>query len=162
VREDATGKSTLPTLLRAVLLALSGRSGYHRGFDSICSKGSAHAGRPKCLYPRRETPAATGVQGTRSSGMPLTAFQKRVAHVLAANRNPEDYIAGGAAINRTDSSLRFSKDLDIFHDEVRGAHEEAARSIAVSAEADERTLLGSGYAVEWLHRSEGHYRALVT
>jgi hypothetical protein len=32
--------------------------------------------------------------------MPLTSFQSGVARVLAANRNPESYVAGGAVINR--------------------------------------------------------------
>ena len=48
--------------------------------------------------------------------MPLTAFQREVALLLAGQRNPESYIAGGAAINRSDSSLRYSDDLDLFHD----------------------------------------------
>jgi hypothetical protein len=86
--------------------------------------------------------------------MPLTAFQREVAHLLAANRNPESHIAGGAAINRADTSLRFSEDLDIFHD--------AAESVALSALADEGVLRQAGYTVQWVHRHEGHFRAIVT
>src|SRR5208282_410560 len=48
--------------------------------------------------------------------MPLTPFQKGVARVLIANRTPESHIAGGAVINRAETGLRFSDDLDIFHD----------------------------------------------
>jgi hypothetical protein len=44
--------------------------------------------------------------------MPLTAFQRTVARLLAGNRNPESHLAGGAVINRADASLRFSDDLD--------------------------------------------------
>ena len=46
--------------------------------------------------------------------MPLTPFQREVARVLATNRNPESHIAGGAVINRGESGLRISDDLDIW------------------------------------------------
>jgi len=85
--------------------------------------------------------------------MPLTAFQKEVARVLAAHRNPESYLAGGTAINRGDASLRYSNDLDLFHD--------AAESVAVCAEADAQELLGRGYSVKWLLRQPGFFRAQV-
>jgi hypothetical protein len=71
--------------------------------------------------------------------MPLTPFQREVARLLAANRNPESHVAGGAAINRTSDALRFSEDLDIFHD--------VADSVRTSAELDERTLRERGYSV---------------
>jgi len=86
--------------------------------------------------------------------MPLTAFQKEVAALLAANRNPESHLAGGTAINRADDSPRYSNDLDLFHD--------AAESVAICAEADGRTLLERNFAVEWLHRQRGFYRAKVS
>jgi hypothetical protein len=86
--------------------------------------------------------------------MPLTPFQKQVARLLAAHRNPESHIAGGAAINRSEDSLRYSDDLDIFHD--------AAESVAVYSEVDATTLRGAGYSVEWRLRQPGFYRALVT
>ncbi len=38
--------------------------------------------------------------------MPLTAFQRVVARLLAAHRNPDSHLAGGAVINREDSSFR--------------------------------------------------------
>jgi hypothetical protein len=43
--------------------------------------------------------------------MPLTSFQSGVARLLAANRNPESYVAGGAVINRGEAGLRLSDDL---------------------------------------------------
>ncbi len=85
--------------------------------------------------------------------MPLTPFQKEVARVLIANRTPESHLAGGAVINRGESSLRYSEDLDIFHDVVA--------SVAASAEADAKALQGAGYSVEWALRSEGFFRAEV-
>jgi hypothetical protein len=48
--------------------------------------------------------------------MPLTDFQRGVARLIAANRKPESHIAGGAVINRGESALCISKDLDIFQD----------------------------------------------
>jgi len=86
--------------------------------------------------------------------MPLTAFQREVARVLARNRNPDSHIAGGAAINRGEAGLRFSDDLDIFHD--------TAANVAVSAELDEKALLGAGYSVDWKIRKEGLFRADVS
>ena len=85
--------------------------------------------------------------------MPLTPFQKEVARLLAANRNPESHLAGGAAINRGEGTPRFSDDLDIFHD--------VAASVIASAEADAKTLRGAGYSVEWALRGEGFHRATV-
>lgn len=82
--------------------------------------------------------------------MPLTPFQKQVARLLAANRNPDSHIAGGAAINRGESSLRYSDDHD------------AAESVAVYAERDGTNLREAGYSVDWRLRQPGFYRALVT
>lgn len=85
--------------------------------------------------------------------MPLTAFQKEVARILAVNRNPESHIAGGAVINRGDSGLRISDDFDIFHD--------AAESVATSAEIDGQSLQKAGYSVHWILRGEGIVKAEV-
>ncbi|MBY0524999.1 MAG: hypothetical protein K2R98_16455 [Gemmataceae bacterium] len=86
--------------------------------------------------------------------MPLTEFQKAVARVLAANRNPESYVAGGAVINRGPAGLRISDDLDIFHD--------VAARVVESASADEKSLQAAGYAVTWTLRGEGIVKAVVT
>ena len=85
--------------------------------------------------------------------MPLTAFQKDVARILAANRNPESHVAGGTVINRTDASLRYSNDLNLFHD--------VAASVAVFAEADAQELLKQGLSLEWQLRQPGLHRAQV-
>jgi hypothetical protein len=85
--------------------------------------------------------------------MPLTPFQREVARLLIANRTPESYLAGGAVLNRRETDLRFSNDLDIFHD--------IAASVAVSAEADAKVLQSAGYSVEWTIRNDGFFRAEV-
>ncbi|AGA28612.1 hypothetical protein [Singulisphaera acidiphila] len=85
--------------------------------------------------------------------MPLTPFQKGVARILATNRNPESHVAGGAVINRGETGLRFSDDIDIFHD--------IAASVASSAKADEKSLQLAGYLVKWNRRTEGFFSAEV-
>jgi hypothetical protein len=86
--------------------------------------------------------------------MPLTPFQKGVARLLIANRTPESHIAGGAVINRAETGLRYSEDLDIFHD--------VAASVAASAEADAKVLQEAGYSLAWAMRNEGFFRAEVS
>jgi hypothetical protein len=86
--------------------------------------------------------------------MPLTASQKKVVRVIFANRTPESHIAGGAVINRSESGLRYSDDLDIFHD--------VAANVAASAAADAKALEGAGYSVAWTVRNEGFFQAQVT
>jgi Nucleotidyl transferase AbiEii toxin, Type IV TA system len=85
--------------------------------------------------------------------MPLTPFQREVAQLLAAHRNPESHVAGGAVINRSNSSPRYSEDLDIFHD--------VAQSVAICAEADAEALRTQGYDVGWVLRQPGFFRAEV-
>src|SRR5215475_1593848 len=85
--------------------------------------------------------------------MPLTPFQRGVARILAKSRNPESYVAGGAALNRGESGLRISEDLDIFHD--------AAASVVLSAETDGNALRDAGYDIDWTLRSEGIFNATV-
>ena len=48
--------------------------------------------------------------------MPLTEFQKELTKLLAQNRSEESFLAGGTAIHFEANSLRFSQDLDYFHD----------------------------------------------
>lgn len=48
--------------------------------------------------------------------MPLTPFQSEVALLLAKNRSFESHLAGGAALHFEPLSLRYSQDLDYFHD----------------------------------------------
>lgn len=85
--------------------------------------------------------------------MPLTPFQQELLKLLAANRSPDSFMAGGTVLNATADSLRFSKDLDIFHD--------AQASVLECAERDAETLRGHGCAVEWLRRFETFHRARV-
>jgi hypothetical protein len=85
--------------------------------------------------------------------MPLTPFQKEVLRLLAKQRHPDSFVAGGAVIHRADSSPRYSEDLDVFHD--------AAESVERCADADAALLVAQGYAVEWLLRQTALHRADV-
>ncbi len=51
--------------------------------------------------------------------MPLTALQGEVLRLLAGNRKPDSYLAGGGALHAAPNSIRFSQDLDFFHDSER-------------------------------------------
>ncbi len=74
--------------------------------------------------------------------------------IIAANRSEESYLAGATVLHRHENSIRFSQDVDLFHD----LHEQ----IALSAEQDGRLLADAGCGVEWILRTPGFYRASVT
>jgi hypothetical protein len=86
--------------------------------------------------------------------MPITEFQNIILRAIAKNRSPENYLAGATVIHRADNSPRYSQDLDFFHD--------LEQIVAQSAESDAKTLIESGYEVEWLLRTSTFYRALVS
>jgi len=71
--------------------------------------------------------------------MPLTKLQSHVLRLLAAERSPDSYIAGGVAINR--EGPRFSGDIDIFQD--------TEQRLQAAASADEKTLTAAGLKFSW-------------
>ncbi|MBA3888888.1 MAG: hypothetical protein H0X67_24655 [Acidobacteria bacterium] len=76
--------------------------------------------------------------------MPLTAFQKDVLAVLAANRSEESHFAGGVLLHASDDSPRFSRDFDIFHD--------VALEVVRASERDVASLRGAGFTVATVSR----------
>lgn len=86
--------------------------------------------------------------------MPLTPLQKEILRLLAGHRNPDSHVGGGAAINRSADSPRFSSDVDLFHDVAEG--------VLAAAEADTALLLQRGFGVEWLLRLPNLQRARIT
>lgn len=48
--------------------------------------------------------------------MPLTPFQLKIAKLISKNRTEESHLAGGAALHKLPHSIRYSEDLDYFHD----------------------------------------------
>lgn len=71
--------------------------------------------------------------------MPLTKLQSHVLRLLAAERSPDSYIAGGVAINR--EGPRFSGDIDIFQD--------TEQRLEAAAKADAKTLTDAGLELSW-------------
>jgi hypothetical protein len=85
--------------------------------------------------------------------VPLTEFQRTVLAPLAPTRAPDSYLAGGAALHFAPNSIRFSNDLDFFHDsEVR---------VAETFAADRTLLENAGYRVTVEMSQPGHVRAVV-
>lgn len=84
--------------------------------------------------------------------MPLTRIQSDILGLLAANRDPESYVAGSAYLTR--GGPRFSGDIDIFHDREE--------RVARAGEGDASVLRSAGFAVEWRRREPSFYQALIT
>jgi hypothetical protein len=85
--------------------------------------------------------------------MPLTALQKDVLAVLAANRSEESHFAGGVVLNAAEDSARYSHDFDIFH--------ELAEEVTQASNSDVELLRAAGFKVETLSR-EGEWEKLCT
>jgi hypothetical protein len=83
--------------------------------------------------------------------VPIGKFQSDVLRVLAAQRSPDSYIAGGVAINR--EGPRFSADIDIFHD--------SEARLESAAKADAAALTAAGYTVMWERVREGKREATI-
>lgn len=72
--------------------------------------------------------------------MPLTAFQKDILAILAANRSEESHFAGGIVLTAADNSARFSHDFDIFH--------ELAGEVTRASNRDVDAIRRAGFQVE--------------
>jgi hypothetical protein len=83
--------------------------------------------------------------------VPLSKVQSEILLLLAAQRNPESYVAGAVPLNR--DGPRYSNDIDIFHDRKE--------SVAAAAAADAALLAKEGFAVSWPRREPGIYGAVV-
>lgn len=85
--------------------------------------------------------------------MPLTPYQSQVARLLAAQRTPDSYLAGGAALHFSPHSLRYSNDLDYFND--------SAERVGAAFDADRAVLLHAGHNLDILLERPGFVRAIV-
>ena len=86
--------------------------------------------------------------------MPLGDFEKTVLRLLAANRNPESYVAGATVFLRREDSHRQSQDIDVFHDTVQ--------SLKLAATQDAAVLQQNNYTLEWAETQETLQRATVS
>ncbi len=87
------------------------------------------------------------------SVVPLTSFQRRLLADLAATPNDDRYLAGGAALHFAPNSVRYSDDLDFFHDS------EARVAKAFATDRARLESLGYGLGVEL--SLPGFVRAIV-
>jgi hypothetical protein len=83
--------------------------------------------------------------------VPLTRLQSHVLRMLAAERSPDSYIAGGVAINR--EGPRFSGDIDIFQD--------TEQRLEAAAQADAKALTDAGIKFSWKKIATGKREAEV-
>jgi hypothetical protein len=72
--------------------------------------------------------------------MPLGNFEREVLRLLAANRNPDSFVAGGTVLHQSADSPRSSKDVDYFHDTLA--------SLSSSVERDVVALRAANFEVE--------------
>lgn len=85
--------------------------------------------------------------------MPLTAVQRNILALLARNRAPDSYLAGGAALHMSPNSIRYSNDLDFFHD--------SSERVADAFRDDSALLADSAYQVDVELSQPGFIRAVV-
>ncbi len=95
-----------------------------------------------------------GSLGSGGSTVPLTDFQRRILGVIASNRAPDSYLAGGSALHFEPESTRYSHDLDFFHDSEERVAEAFAR--------DRRSLEEAGYGVDVRLSQPGTIQAIVS
>ncbi len=86
--------------------------------------------------------------------MPLTPYQTEIALLLSANRTPDSHLAGGAALHLSPNSLRYSNDLDYFHDSVE--------RVASAFAQDDELLKRNGHAAAVEMKQPGYIRAIVS
>lgn len=84
--------------------------------------------------------------------MPLSRLQASILKLIAPQRSPHSYVAGGVPINL--EGPRFSADIDIFHD--------SAESVADAAHADMEFLRAHGMAVDVFRQIAGMTSANIS
>jgi hypothetical protein len=85
--------------------------------------------------------------------MPIGHFEGEVLRTIAANRNPDSYIAGATVLHQAADSVRSSRDVDVFHDTLE--------SLGRSVEGDIASLRTAGFVVELTPILETIQRAQV-
>ena len=85
--------------------------------------------------------------------MPLTDFQRVLLALLAPTRAPDSYLTGGAALHFAPNSVRYSDDLDFFHD--------SPERVASAFSDDSQLLEQGGYGLKVEISQPGFIRAIV-
>ena len=82
--------------------------------------------------------------------MPVTPLQRSVIAVLRSLRGPGSHFAGSLPLHFPQSSVRYSRDFDLFHD--------AGSELVTACERDEQTLIADGFRVERLQTVADTFR----
>lgn len=85
--------------------------------------------------------------------MPLTELQNQIAKLLSKNRSTDSHLAGGAALHFQPNSMRYSNDLDYFHDSIE--------RVSTAFEKDQKDLEQAGYRVVIEIKQPGYIRAQI-
>jgi hypothetical protein len=85
--------------------------------------------------------------------MPITDFQRDIFKLLKSGRSPDSYVAGGTAIHRDAQSLRYSNDIDFFHD--------SDEAVTLAYDHDTKALKKAGYNLQVLILQPSFYRVIV-
>lgn len=83
--------------------------------------------------------------------MRLTKLQTHALRILAAQRSPDSYVAGGVALNR--AGPRFSGDIDIFQD--------SEERLVTAAVTDGAALVAAGLNLSWGKVQTGKRQAQI-
>lgn len=86
--------------------------------------------------------------------MPLTEIQKKIAQLISQNRSEGSHLAGGAAMHISEDSLRYSQDLDYFHDSQSLVNE--------TADLDIQLLKTSHFTLDIRINRPGFVQAIVS
>lgn len=89
----------------------------------------------------------------RKKTVPITSFQFQVMRLLSVNRSEDSHLAGGAALHFEPQSLRYSADLDFFHD--------SEKRVSEAFEEDRKLLESNQYELKIELNQRGYIRALV-
>jgi hypothetical protein len=84
--------------------------------------------------------------------MPLSSLQIEILRLLASHRDPESFVGGSTPLNR--NTLRYSGDIDVFHDREE--------RVSAAALADARALEAAGFSVTWLRQLPSIYTAQIS
>ena len=69
--------------------------------------------RARCVSRGTERPGGSQ-SGLSERAVPLSNIQTEILRLIAANRDPESYVAGASPLNR--DAPRISDDIGVFHD----------------------------------------------
>jgi len=85
--------------------------------------------------------------------VPLSEFQSKLVRLLAQNRSEESHLAGGAALHFAPNSIRYSEDLDYFHD--------SDQAVATSFAKDKALLEENKYILSVEINQVGYIRSII-